>query len=191
MFPWRLGAAAVYEYGSKGSSNRDDWLVQVPTAAMIFQEANYSTIHSGKWHMGGMRNDDFNMRAVYNAGRNNVCPHPGPNQMGFKDYVSVLDGPGSPRQNELQWRKRLHSLGGHFMLKNDKKYACSGHILSDCEALNAIKLMNESISEGRPFYTHVWFHAPHGPWEVRSFDDFYYQSSIYHHIISQSIYFST
>jgi hypothetical protein len=30
------------------------------------------------------------------------CPHPGPNQQGFEHYVSVLDGPGAPRQNYLQ-----------------------------------------------------------------------------------------
>jgi arylsulfatase A-like enzyme len=164
LYPWRLGAAAVFEYGAKGPSNRDDWLIQVPTAAMIFRDANYSTIHSGKWHMGGMRNDDLNLRVKYNEG--GVCPHPGPNQMGFENYVSVLDGPGAPRQNELQVGNILHSFGGRFMLKNDQEHICTDDILSDCEVNNAIELMKESLAKNKPFYAHIWFHAPHGPWEV-------------------------
>ena len=38
------------------------------------------------------------------------CPHPGPNQQGFEEYVSVLDGPGAPRQNELQVMNKLYVL---------------------------------------------------------------------------------
>ena len=53
MYPWRMGIKAVFEYGKKGSSNRDDWLLQVPTIAMVLADANYSTLHSGKWHLGG------------------------------------------------------------------------------------------------------------------------------------------
>ena len=160
LYPWRLGAAAVFEYGEKGHSNRDDWLVQVPTGAMMFRDANYSTIHSGKWHMGGMRNDDLFMRK-----NGNKCPHPGPNQMGFTDYISMLDGPGSPRQNELQVTNVLHSFGGRFLLQNDESYICTDDLLSDCEANNAIRLMRASLARGQPFYAHVTFHAPHGPWE--------------------------
>ena len=61
MYPWRVGIKAVYEYGKKGNSNRDDWLPQVPNVAMAFKDANYSVTHSGKWHLGGMRNDDLDM----------------------------------------------------------------------------------------------------------------------------------
>ena len=71
--PWRLGLKAVFEYGSqvKGKSNRDDWLAQVPTLAEVLREHNYSTGHSGKWHAGGMRNDDYDMRMLQDLGVDN------------------------------------------------------------------------------------------------------------------------
>ncbi len=94
MYPWRMGIKAVYEYGEKGKSNRDDWLPQLPTVASAFRDANYDTFHSGKWHVGGMRNDDLDMRLLPNVdgvhvGGEKRCPHAGPNQQGFMNYVSV------------------------------------------------------------------------------------------------------
>eukprot|EP01040_Poterioochromonas_malhamensis_P020950 gene20950-25156_t len=42
MYPWRAGIKSVFEYGERnGKSNRDDWLVQVPTAPMLFAEHGY------------------------------------------------------------------------------------------------------------------------------------------------------
>jgi arylsulfatase A-like enzyme len=169
MYPWRLGLKAVYEYGEKGKSNRDDFLPQVPTVAVVFRDANYSTGHSGKWHVGGMRNDDLDMRILPNIGENvkggKRCPHPGPNQQGFTNYVSVLDGPGAPRQNYLQINDVLYSKGCEYLLHNDKPAKNITGYLSHCEAKHAIKMMQQSVAENKPFYIQVWFHAPHGPWE--------------------------
>jgi arylsulfatase A-like enzyme len=177
MYPWRMGIKAVFEYGEKGKSNRDDWLPQLPTVAVAFRDANYSTFHSGKWHAGGMRNDDLDMRLlpmldgqINDKATRRRCPHPGPNQQGFMNYVSVLDGPGAPRQNHLQVRDTLYSEGCNFLLHNDAPVTegmFSPHIqgtLSHCEATHAMRMMNESVAKKKPFYMHVWFHAPHGPW---------------------------
>lgn len=50
LFSWRVGIAGVYEYGKKeGASNRNDWMNQMPTAAMAFRDAGYYTAHVGKW----------------------------------------------------------------------------------------------------------------------------------------------
>lgn len=179
MFPWRLGIKAVYEYGEKGEgkSNRNDWLALVPTLAMIFRENNYTTGHSGKWHVGGMRNDDLDMRLLPDKDDSSIsgskrCPHPGPNQQGFDEYVSVLDGPGAPRQNELQVPPVLYSRGCEFLLQNDTLIGKKGQPLNskeylfDCEARHAIRMMTQSVSENKPFFLNVWFHAPHGPWEM-------------------------
>jgi phosphoglycerol transferase MdoB-like AlkP superfamily enzyme len=118
--------------------------------------------------MGGMRNDDFLLRNK----KIRMCPHPGPNQMGFTEYVSILDGPGAPRQNELQVSNVLHSFGGRFLLQNDKELICTDDLLSDCEANNAIRLIKNSLARNQPFYAHVTFHAPHGPWEyLPQFED--------------------
>ncbi len=184
MNPWRMGIKAVFEYGEKGNSNRDDWLVQVPTAPMIFAEANYSTFHSGKWHLGGMRNDDLDMRLLADSKEpgstkgSKRCHHPGPNQQGFQNYVSVLDGPGAPRQNMLQIDSKLYSHGCEYLLENDQKlstgkYNISGW-LSFCEAKHAMRGMTEAVQNNKPFYMHLWFHAPHGPWQhIPGYDHLY------------------
>jgi hypothetical protein len=40
------------------------------------------------------------------------CANPGPNQHGFEEYISMLDGPGSPRYtNLLKWETCLHTHG--------------------------------------------------------------------------------
>jgi hypothetical protein len=188
LYPWRLGLRAVYEYGLKGRSNRDDWLPQLPTIAMALQGAGYMTGHSGKWHLGGMRNDDIDMRRLPPSLPSSVqrdiknvttkfrkCQHPGPNQQGFETYVSVLDGPGAARQNELQVNQNLHSEGCKYLIKNDisigalevaNKSIPENEILSDCEARHAMQMMEEAVALNKPFYIHLWFHAPHGPWEV-------------------------
>lgn len=101
---------------------------------------------------------------------NKRCPHPGPNQQGFDHYVSVLDGPGSDRQNILATNKNLYSNGCSYLIENDNiidsknDYNISGY-LSQCEALHAIRMMNDSIANNKPFFTHLWFHAPHSPWQ--------------------------
>lgn len=166
LYPWRLGIKGVFEYGTK-QHNRDDWLPSIPTAALIFNSANYMTKHSGKWHLAGMRLDDYNLRTYNNNSR---CPHAGPNQLGFNEYVSLLDGPGAPRQNFLQINSVLYSKGCEHLLKNDvmltaKDKAYDNEFLSDCEVRHAIRMMNESITMKKPFYSQVWFHNPHGPWE--------------------------
>lgn len=183
LYPWRMGLKAVFEYGVKGKSNRDDWLPRLPTMPAIFGENNYTTFHSGKWHVGGMRNDDHDMRLLPDKGGENVvgsrrCPHPGPIQQGFQDYVSVLDGPGAPRQNHLQVDATLYSQGCQHLLHNDKPinrndFNISG-FLSHCEARHAMRVMEDSVKRGIPFYVQVWFHAPHGPWEeIPEFHDWY------------------
>jgi arylsulfatase A-like enzyme len=140
---------------------------------MVLHEANYSVTHSGKWHLGGMRNDDLDMRLLpvkppgQPGGRR--CPHPGPNQQGFKNYVSVLDGPGSPRQNRLQLSSHLYSEGCTALLHNDVDIGNGAHnvtgFLTYCEAEHAIQAMKRSVTRRKPFYVQLWFHAPHSPLE--------------------------
>ena len=91
----------------------------------------------------------------------------------------MLDGPGSPRQNYLQVDDKLYSHGCEHLLYNDKdvnslddnnnndnnnnkKIKNIKGYLSYCEAAHAMRMMNETVKKGQPFYLHLWFHAPHG-----------------------------
>ena len=78
----------------------------MPTGAEIFREAGYYTIHSGKWHIGGMREE---MRV--DRANKDVCVYGSPNQHGFEEYTSALDGPESPRYTFLNRNSELHSKG--------------------------------------------------------------------------------
>ena len=158
LFPWRVGIAGVYEYGARsGGSNRNDWLNQMPTSAMSFLEVGYYTAHVGKWHLGGMRGTDLAER------KTGKCSHPGPNQMGFQEYISMTEGPRDPRQQYLQHSARLHSEGGKYLIRNDEKYPCTDQdTLSNCEAKETIRIMKEAKSKGQPFFIHTWFETPHG-----------------------------
>lgn len=166
-----MGVGGVYEYGKRdGTSNRNDWMNQVPTAAMAFKDAGYYTAHVGKWHLGGMRQTDINERV--NEG---LCSHPGPNQQGFTEYISMAEGPDDHRQGSLLQRSAmLHTMGGKYLVKNDKPHPCSLPSLSDCEAQHAIRIMREAKERNESFYMHVWFEQPHGPWNIMPrFADWY------------------
>lgn len=65
-----------------------------------------SIAHSGKWHLGGMRQNYLEARE-----KKDDCSNPGPNQHGFEEYVSMLDGPGSPRYSTLMKGSVLHTQG--------------------------------------------------------------------------------
>ena len=69
---------------------------QVPTGIEVFREAGYYTAHSGKWHLGGMREEQRVDRAYRDQ-----CSRPSPNQHGFEEYYSALDGPESGRYTFL------------------------------------------------------------------------------------------
>jgi arylsulfatase A-like enzyme len=62
----------------------------------VFREAGYYTAHSGKWHLGGMREEQRVDRAYHDQ-----CRRASPNQHGFEEYVSGLDGPESGRYTFL------------------------------------------------------------------------------------------
>ncbi len=129
-----------------------------------------------------MRDDDIDMRrlppaASFNSSIAGVqgnekghrsCQHPGPNQQGFDEYISVLDGPGAPRQNLLQVRSSLYSQGCGILVHNDqdvtvaynKEHFNINGWLTKCEADHGMRMMNDSVAQNKPFYLQVWFHSP-------------------------------
>ena len=51
---------------------------QVPTGPEVFREAGYYTVHSGKWHLGGMREEQRRDRVDRDH-----CARPSPNQVQY------------------------------------------------------------------------------------------------------------
>ncbi len=164
LFPWRLGALNAFELGQQ-LSQRNGFLPQIPTGPEILRQHGYFTGHSGKWHLGGMREEQRVQRTM-----NDNCEKPSPNQHGFETYVSELDGPESPRYTFLLKNSQLHSRGYRYLLNDDVPMPISEtpEVLSDREALDAVKMIKAitAADPDQPWYIQTWFNAPHGPWEV-------------------------
>lgn len=145
LYPWRLGALNAFELG-RDLTQRNGFLPQVPTAPEIFRDAGYYTAHSGKWHLGGMREEMRRDRT-----EKDQCSRGSPNQHGFEEYVSELDGPESPRYTFLNRNSELHSKGHRHLLKDDvpmpmvDKPNGGPTVLSDREAEDAIKVGLNSV----------------------------------------------
>lgn len=56
LYSWRMTAMNAFELG-RDPMQRNNFLPQIPTIAEIFREHGYFTLHSGKWHLGGMREE--------------------------------------------------------------------------------------------------------------------------------------
>jgi hypothetical protein len=77
------------------------------------------------------------------------CSHPSPNQHGFQEYISELDGPESPRYTFLLSCACLHSKGHRHLLQDDVPVPIiessnpAENYLSDREAGDAISYMKK------------------------------------------------
>jgi len=164
LFPWRVGALNAFELG-RDMSQRNGFLPQIPTGPEILRQYGYFTGHSGKWHLGGMREEQRVQRAYRDD-----CQWPSPNQHGFETYISELDGPESPRYTFLLKNLNLHSQGYRWLLNNDVPMPVnpSPQVLSDREAADAAAMIRNitAADPDQPWYIQTWFNAPHGPWEV-------------------------
>jgi arylsulfatase A-like enzyme len=118
--PWRLGALNAFELG-QDLSQRNGFLPQVTTIAEILRENGYYTFLSGKWHLGGMR-EEFRVDRVNHSS----CQNPGPSQHGYEEYISELDGPESPRytfnlieSSDTLRADNLHTHGHRYLYRDD------------------------------------------------------------------------
>lgn len=108
LYPWRMTAMNAFELG-RDPLQRNGFLPQIPTIAEILRENGYATMHSGKWHLGGMREEQRRDRVYQDK-----CGNPSPNQHGFEEYISELDGPESPRYTFFLRHSCLHTKGKHL-----------------------------------------------------------------------------
>ena len=167
LYPWRMTAMNAFELGTD-LSQRNGFLPQIPTGVEVLREHGYYTAHSGKWHLGGMR-EEQRVDRVYK----DMCSRPSPNQHGFEEYISELDGPESPRYTFLNRNAILHTKGHRHLIKDDVPVPIIEkpgveNVLSDREASDAIDFIKSAHfnHSSQPWYVQVWFNAPHGPPEI-------------------------
>jgi membrane-anchored protein YejM (alkaline phosphatase superfamily) len=117
-----------------------------------------------------------NQKTVSTENGNITCEDvsPGPLQHGFSEYVAMAEGPSSPRLTSLIPKSLLYHQGAKHLVRNDHEYFPTDEILTDRQASEAIRIMNETVQRGQNFFMQLWFDAPHGPWEtIQPFDQLY------------------
>jgi len=165
LFPWRVGIYSIYGSGPQAYEH----LAVVPNLPMTFLEAGYHTAHIGKWHLGGMRGSDLaGRREAYKKSKGASCQevNPGPHQHGFVEYVAMEEGLDSYRLKTMIPKSTLYHEGAKYLVRNEEPYTKSNDILTNRQADEAIRVMNETVASGKNFFIHLWFDAPHGPWEI-------------------------
>ncbi|MDP6508360.1 MAG: arylsulfatase [Chloroflexota bacterium] len=134
--------------GYRGFINRE-----CVTIAEALKGGGYTTLMSGKWHVGG----DYLLSATNEA-------HPGeekwpiPVQRGFDRHIGTLTGAGS------FWNP-------HTMVDGDKPIQAEGDdfYYTDFIADNAVDFIGEHGVKDNPFFLYVAFTAPH--WPLHAFDE--------------------
>jgi arylsulfatase A len=97
-------------------NDRDEHLpASAHTLADYLRAAGYATQHIGKWHLGGLREEDV---AARTAGKPTL---PGPLQHGFDYSLSSVEG--APIRPQLIRERKLYREGGHRLIRNDRRAA--------------------------------------------------------------------
>ncbi|MFT3751879.1 MAG: arylsulfatase [Paludibacter sp.] len=109
------------------------------TFGEVLHEAGYTTLLSGKWHVG----DDKDQW---------------PNQRGFDQFFGFIGGASNYYNIGEKGRNEV------ALIKNNKPYQLDqGKYLTQEIANNAIEFIDEQNKEQKPFFLYLAFNAPHWP----------------------------
>ncbi|MDR1865386.1 MAG: arylsulfatase [Bacteroidales bacterium] len=116
------------------------------TFAEVLKAAGYSTLMSGKWHVG----DDKDQW---------------PNQRGFEKFFGFIGGASSYYSQETSGNDPV------ALIKNNEPATLGqGQYLTEEIAGNALEFLDEQDREGKPFFLYLAFNAPHWPLQARPDD---------------------
>ena len=124
------------------------------TLPKLLKEADYKTIHIGKWHLGGLNQKHIDDRSH---------SIPGPLEHGFYYYLCSLEDP-AVRAN-LVATKRLYRDGCKTMVRNDRNVPPVDRNWEDYKVDEAINMIEKCHKDNERFFLNLWFDAPHAPYE--------------------------
>ncbi|MDX2430686.1 MAG: sulfatase-like hydrolase/transferase [Bacteroides sp.] len=134
------------------------------TLAEVMKELGYSTGHFGKWHLGAL-SPEFSGKG---PGRRPEENYMTPGMAGFDEWfatefaVSTYDPYNKETAHTKAWSEKgdwrsLYWHNGNPL--NEELEGCDSKIIMD----KAIPFIESSVEAGTPFFTVIWFHAPHAP----------------------------
>ncbi|MQG56669.1 MAG: arylsulfatase [SAR202 cluster bacterium] len=117
------------------------------TIAESLRANGYTTLMSGKWHVGG----GYNLLNSDSWTRGDAT-HPTPTQRGFDRFFGIVSGAGSYYYPLTLMRdNRLIPL------------EAEGMYLTDAISDNAVSMIEDAAANDAPFFLHVAYTAPHWP----------------------------
>ena len=147
------------------SANNGHLRDQEITLAEIFNSNGYHTAHFGKWHLGTLFKDFSGKGPKRKPEKNYMTP----SMAGFDHWFSTEF---SIATYDPYIRDKQHSHTDYWLHEGDKRVlfvedgipvdeleGCSSEIVMD----KVIPFIETSVEKQNPFFTVVWFHAPHTP----------------------------
>ena len=117
---------------------------QERTIARAMQKAGYATGHFGKWHLNGVRGPGVPVL--------DSDPHH-PGHFGFDHWLTVT--------NFFDMNPVMSRMGKFEEFKGDS---------SEVIVAEALKFIEQTRSDHKPFFTVIWYGSPHSPWEASQRD---------------------
>jgi arylsulfatase A len=141
----------------KHFTDEGEFLPLCTTLPKLLKTAGYNTAHVGKWHLGGLRIKDCQIRDQV----------PGPHQHGFDFYLTQREE--QPLRGQMGQDKILYRKGGTCLLKNDTIVGPDdpyyNMYYTDINGEETVRLIKEFNHTGNPFFINLWWLSPHTPYE--------------------------
>ena len=127
------------------------------TIPQLLKNQGYQSAHIGKWHLGGLRIQDFEARQ---KGKSAL---PGPLEHGFDHYLCNIEDPLI--RADLITNRQLYRQGGNTMVRNDQRADTIHKHWTEIKVDEAISLLDRWKEAKQPFFLNLWFDVPHTPYE--------------------------
>ncbi len=152
-----------FRYGVK-TANMGHLRKEEVNLAEVMKKLGYATGHFGKWHLGTL-SPDFSGKG---PGRKPEENYMTPGMAGFDEWFSTEFAVSTyePYSKETAHTKAWSEEGDWRALYwhngtplSQELEGCDSKIIMD----RAIPFIESSVKEETPFFTVIWFHAPHAP----------------------------